>query len=138
MKFYQSMKVKFACDFNFESFPFDSHECDLDFGSPSNSYNYTLKFSPVKVLQQNNKAVLLKLDEEMKLPDGHLPYSFSILGKKEFPITNYEWDYPAIGIRIILKRKTLGTLIGGFYIPTALFAILSMISFFINPDVVSL
>ena len=43
------MKVKFACDFNFESFPFDSHECDLDFGAPSNSYNYTLKFSPVKV-----------------------------------------------------------------------------------------
>ena len=49
MKFYQSMKVKFACDFNFESFPFDSHECDLDFGSPSNSYNYSLKFSPVQV-----------------------------------------------------------------------------------------
>ena len=74
----------------------------------------------------------------MKLPDGHLPYSFSILGKKEFPETNYEWDYPAIGIQIRLKRKTLGTLIGGFYIPTAFFAILSMISFFINPDVVSM
>ena len=88
-------------------------------------------------MQQNNTAVMLGLDQETKLSDGHLPYSFSILGKKEFPITNYEWDYPAIGIRIILKRKTLGTLIGGFYIPTALFAILSMISFFINPDVVS-
>ena len=49
MKFYQSMKVTFACDFNFESFPFDSHECDLDFGSPSNSYNFSLKFSPVQV-----------------------------------------------------------------------------------------
>ena len=80
---------------------------------------------------------MLGLDQESKLSDGHLPYSFTILGKKEFPITNYEWDYPAIGIRIRLERKTLGTLIGGFYIPTALFAILSMISFFINPDVVS-
>ena len=50
MKFYQSMKVTFACDFNFESFPFDSHECDLDFGSPSNSYNFSVKFSPVQVL----------------------------------------------------------------------------------------
>ena len=50
MRFYQSMKVTFACDFNFESFPFDSHECDLDFGSPSNSYNFSLKFSPVQVL----------------------------------------------------------------------------------------
>ena len=88
-------------------------------------------------MQQNNTSVMLGLDQETKLSDGHLPYSFSILGKKEFPITNYEWDYPAIGIRIRLKRKTLGTLIGGFYIPTALFAILSMISFFINPDVVS-
>ena len=89
-------------------------------------------------MQQNNTAVMLGLDQESKLSDGHLPYSFTILGKKEFPITNYEWDYPAIGIRIRLERRTLGTLIGGFYIPTALFAILSMISFFINPDVVSL
>ena len=40
------------------------------------------------------------------------------------------------GVNIILKRNTLNLLIGGYYIPTSLFAILSMISFFINPDVV--
>ena len=42
------MKVKFACDFNFESFPFDSHECDLDFGAPSNGEK-RLEFAPVQV-----------------------------------------------------------------------------------------
>ena len=48
MKFYQSVKVTIACDFNFESFPFDSHECDLDFGAPAYNKN-RLQFAPVQV-----------------------------------------------------------------------------------------
>ena len=62
--------------------------------------------------------------------------SFSILGKKEFTLPNYEFSYPVTVIRIKLKRNQLGILIGGFYVPTAIFSVLSMISFFINPDVV--
>ena len=37
---------------------------------------------------------------------------------------------------MILRRNTFTLLIGGFFIPTSIFALLSMISFFINPDAV--
>ena len=44
MEYTKALQVTFACDFDFESFPFDSHECDLDFVSiPHLKYhiNYT-------------------------------------------------------------------------------------------------
>ena len=87
-------------------------------------------------MEQDTSAVPLDFNCERKLQDGHLPYHFSILGKKEFTLPNYEFSYPVTGIRIKLKRNQLGILIGGFYVPTAIFSVLSMISFFINPDLV--
>ena len=88
------------------------------------------------MLEQDTSAVLLDFNRERKLQDGHLPYKFSILGKKDFALPNYEYNYPVTGIRIKLRRNQLGRLIGGFYVPTAIFSVLSMISFFIHPDVV--
>ena len=41
------------------------------------------------------------------------------------------------GIRIHLKRDRLGLLLGSFYIPTGIFAVLAMASYVINPDAVS-
>ena len=38
---------------------------------------------------------------------------------------------------LIFKRNTLGLLIGKYYLPTGVFAILSNISYFIRPDIVS-
>ena len=38
---------------------------------------------------------------------------------------------------LIFKRNTLGLLIGSYYLPTGVFAILSNISYFIRPDIVS-
>ena len=43
---------------------------------------------------------------------------------------------PFTGVTIFLKRNTFDLLIGGYYIPTGIFAALSMISYFIDPDVV--
>ena len=41
------------------------------------------------------------------------------------------------GIMIHLKRDGLGLLMGSFYAPTGIFAILAMTSYVINPDAVS-
>ena len=41
------------------------------------------------------------------------------------------------GVILKLRRKSLGHLESSFYYPTASFALLSMISYFIKPDIVS-
>ena len=46
------------------------------------------------------------------------------------------FNYASAGIKIYLRRKSLGLLFGSFYAPTATFAMLSMLSYCINPDMV--
>ena len=46
-------------------------------------------------------------------------------------------SFPTTGIKIILHRDTIGLLIGSFYMPTGIFAILSITSYVIHPDIVS-
>ena len=41
------------------------------------------------------------------------------------------------GLRINLQRNSIALLMGSFYVPTGIFAIMSMASYVINPEVVS-
>ena len=50
---------------------------------------------------------------------------------------NGGYIYDQAGLSIQFSRKSLGDLPGSFYGPTAIFAILSLISFHIHPDKVS-
>jgi hypothetical protein len=46
-------------------------------------------------------------------------------------------EHSGTGMSLSLKRSTIGQLSSGYYYPTTAFALLSMISYLINPDIVS-
>ena len=50
---------------------------------------------------------------------------------------HYKWKNEAGVISLNLKRVSLGLLLGSFYVPTGIFAALSVGSYVINPDIVS-
>ena len=87
--------------------------------------------APIKILN-GTQAVLL--DYEKSIPSDHLPYSFTITRKDQFPVPEYEYLAPFVGVIIKFKRNDLGVLAGVFYMPTAIFSALSWISFFIKPE----
>ena len=66
-----------------------------------------------------------------------LPFEFELQPLPSFERRIYNFNYSFTGMQIKLKRKGLGRLVTGYFCPTAAFALLSMISFLINPDVVS-
>ena len=66
MEHYQAIKVTFACDYDFQHFPFDSHNCDFDFGMGSQVYNKTANFGPVEILNMDSKTELLNFEKEKK------------------------------------------------------------------------
>ena len=68
-----------------------------------------------------------------------LPFQFELkaLPIKQNPIKNFNFTHSFPGILITMRRNSLGRLLTGYYYPTASFALLSMISFLINPDVVN-
>ena len=65
-----------------------------------------------------------------------MPFSFKIVAKDDYGHYNFNYFSPYTGIVINLKREKLGNLFGGFFAPTCIFALLSMISFLIHPEVV--
>ena len=125
MEHYQSMKVTFSCKFDFGDYPFDSHDCGLDFGMPALVHNKSAKFGPIQILGRDSKTKLL--DKEVEIPNDHLPYKFTIIGKEAYPHYSFKYFAPYSGVIINVKRETLGELVGGFYSPTAIFALLSML-----------
>ena len=81
------------------------------------------------------------------MSDGHkplyvnqslLPFEIEVESKKPWDIEIDGYNYSHTGMRIHLHRHDLGLLMGGFYIPMALFSTLSLISFSINPEMVSM
>ena len=75
---------------------------------------------------------------QLKTTIDHLPspYKFELapLPSKEIM---YDELYSYTGMILKLERNSLGKLLSGFYYPTTAFATLSLISYLINPDVVS-
>ena len=53
-----------------------------------------------------------------------------------FTIFDAGYNYSHAGLRLYFVRYKIGGLMSGFFGPTGLFALLSMISFGINPEVV--
>ena len=66
-----------------------------------------------------------------------LPFDISLESLESFELDQAGFRYSFASFRMILKRNKIGQLFGGFFVPTAMFAILSLISFTINPDIVS-
>ena len=121
------------CDFELHDYPFDDHECDLDFGTPEYSPKL-INMGKIQILTNDSK--LKPLEGEESIENDHLPFEFSIIPKGKFTQRNIYYSSSFTGVIIRAKRNNLGLLIGSFYVPTLAFSILSTISFFINPDIV--
>ena len=66
-----------------------------------------------------------------------LPFNVSLESIAEYEFSQAGYEYSGVGMRITLTRNNLGLLIGGYFGPTIIFSLLSLVSFTINPDIVS-
>ena len=98
---------------------------------------------PATLVKLENATIMLG---KMTTRDGpmilnSLPFPFEVQISylptyEEFDLLNGR-NYSGTGMSLILKRSTMGHLSSGYYYPTTAFALLSMISYLINPDIVS-
>ena len=134
LEYSETLKVSIYCPFDFGSFPFETHECNFTFGSELLSVG-SLQLTPPVIRHlgvESNDGSLLPI------PTERLPFDIVLTSRPQFVIESDGYDFSYTGFTLHLHRNSLGVLIGGFYGPTAIFAILSMISFRINPDIVSM
>ena len=126
--------MTFSCHFHLSKFPFDYHECPIYFGDKRYSTN-TLSINDIRV--NHGKSWTGVGDDPLIVDELALPFGFELeaLPTKEKDI-DYNYNVSQAGMIIKIKRESIGQLLSGYYYPTTSFALLSMISFLINPDVV--
>ena len=123
-------QLTFSCNFDFSGFPFDFHECPIVYGDAllgqeRMRFQTTMaRFDNVSTKSGGDPIILDNLP---------FPFEFEITALPTFVLHDF---YSYTGIVLKLTRKSPGVLTGYFY-PTAAFALLSMISFLIKPDIVS-
>ena len=132
----EEFQITIPCNFHLSKFPFDSNECSIYFGDE----RFETKELMINVitLTEGNKVSDGSYYEgsvPLILEDLALPYRLEL---EVLPIREKYIGYNVsqAGILIRMERKSLGQLFSGYYYPTASFALLSMVSFVINPDVV--
>ena len=136
MQYGEEFQLTFPCRFHLAKFPFDSHKCSIYFGD----IRYTtgelrLDVINLKDWSSDNGPSTSVGGNSLILDDLALPFGFEleVLPTKEKDV-NYNVSMAGILIRI--KRESFGMLLSGYCYPTISFALLSMVSFLIHPDVV--
>ena len=139
------VKVKFTilyrnqvtCEMDFSNFPFDSHTCYWKLRSYyENTKTEVLKISHV---QNEKDAKLATTDEPIKKQTKLLPFDIEISPGEEGKSELVGGEYKSIAfVQFKFTRGNEGRkkLITGYYIPTGLFATLSLISYLIKPEIV--
>ena len=134
LEYSEEIKLTFFCSFQFTDFPFDVHECRIEFGD--DAYGTSgIKFETATVAYQDSETSIG--DPPIILDNLPFPFEFQLEALLAFEKV-YDDNYSYTGMLLKMKRKSLGQLLSGYYYPTATFAFLSMISFLIKPDVVCL
>ena len=134
MEYRQSLQVVIYCSMDFKHFPFDHHNCDLNFGSAVLSIE-VLKMN-VTTIDYKNKS--LSYGEEMlHIKQSRLPFDITLESLESFEHIQGGSTFSYAGMRIYLTRNDFGVLIGGYYGPTIIFSMLSLVSYSIKADVVS-
>ena len=133
----ETFQLTFSCHFHFADFPFDSHECPIEYGSGTlkqEKMRFNVTRAEFSNLSTNSGSDPIILDD---LP---FPFEFQLVVLPNFglknSIKNRTVTFSYTGIALRMRRKSLGQLLSGFFYPSAAFALLSMISFLIKPDMV--
>ena len=120
------------CPFDFGNYPFDDQDCNITYGTDNTVRTVKLLNT---IIKHGNKSTVAG-QESLQLASKRLPYLVNLTGLQSFALESDGYEYPHAGFTIHFSRNEIANLIGSFYGPTGMFAVLSLISYNIHPDVV--
>ena len=130
------LQVKLGCNFEFTAYPFDKHDCDLKSFCPSYD-EPMLEFTEIHIYDSVTGVEVPK-NESLDLQNGRIPFRAQVRNLLDTePKTMGYYSFSTTGIQFSLKRTDFALLMSGYFIPTGMFAIFSMLSFLISIENVS-
>ena len=126
-EYYEILKIKYHCNFDFSTFPFDYHTCNLTLGSSYLSVLNMTLLKPIIVFGTTNTT-----DDILHFKSTTVPFDMTAKSLPPFNYTFESWTYSYVGVSINFSRNSLGLLIGRFFGPTITFTSLSSLSYSID------
>ena len=120
--------VTVGCSFSSTSYPFDSLECPLEFFNPELTLGQMI-FSQV-ILQVDKH--LFNQSEDIQLPNNGLSFDISVKSLEPNKTRSLGYEYDTAGLLFKFRRNNAWTLITGYFGPTAIYSLLSSLSFVIK------
>ena len=120
-----------TCHLDFQKFPFDSHTCIMLLRNwIGSSYRIRLN-SPQIYTYENGKQIGGKV---FKMTESTLNYNFEFESLESTTIAEKGSEYSIAQVKINTSRNRNGRnkVFSGYHIPTAIFTILSLASYFIE------
>ena len=140
LRYASIVTAKIACSLDFQTYPFDSHTCLMNFNNWIGA-NYRIIFGKPKIYTNDGfytEGKEIGGNEFELKTDGRLDYDFKFESMPSSTFIDSGFEYALAQVKIDFKRtdKSRTEIFGGYHATTAIFSILSLLSFFINPDVV--
>ena len=139
LEYSEEFQLTIPCHFHLSKFPFDSHECPIYFEDERVYATWELMIGDVTIYYGSSDKIWTTIGyAPLIVDDLALPFRIEL---EVLPIeeedTGNDYFVSKAAILLRIKRDSLGQLISGYYYPTTSFALLSMVSFLIDPNVVS-
>ena len=130
----EDVEITFTCNFKFKSYPFDYHECFLTYFNEHEEKTAVILNTTTYVEHWGNRIHFSQNNNSLIITNTTTPFIVSVEIKPNITL----WGaISASRIKINFQRNSYALLMGSFYAPTGIFAIMSMTSYVINPDIVS-
>ena len=126
--------VEISCKISFQSFPFDSHQCIFYLKNWIGSIRRVILTPPI-LMTNDEDGNNLEADE-ITLPGGKYEFNFKTLPTSVFKDGGDTGSMAQVEINFKRTSASQNQVFGGYYIQTATFATLSLLSYFIKQSVV--
>ena len=132
LEYAEFLVLKIGCFVTPTSYPFDSHQCQVFFHTPDKSISRLTFLQPI--LDKDGNA-----NEDMpNIVTYHgLPFVIQVSSQSPFSLVMNGYNYSVTGITFSFQRQNLGALMSGYFLPTGLYSIISIVSFAIDKDQVA-
>ena len=132
------LKFQLGCNFDFSYFPFDSHVCDLKYYSPSYDVSFLSFETPTlqkRWKQDKEYNGSLSLTKEAL----RIPFEVTLQGLAENETLEFmTYEYNTAGVRLTFKRSRVNFLVSGYFVPSGVFAVFSILSMLLGKEQVGL
>lgn len=136
MRYSIKFTVSLSCKMNFYDFPFDDHKCQIMLINWAGA-SYRVQLSGPTIYTYDNEQKKEVGGESVQIQSKKLDYLFgfeSLENSVDFFENGLNYSMVLVDMKITRTQEGRTKIFSAFHMPTGIFALTSLISFFIEPE----